>query len=129
MTNIVHIDACCAAAMGDRGPIDQYYAEHHRALHVVEPPTLLLIKTHRLRCAQCKVWLGRLPQWDGECLGKGWSCEHCGNTSTETFEGRPYGPRSVFWEPLRKEFYDLFPIWDTEDERRWFLSTVVIAPS
>lgn len=67
---------------------------------------LLSVKTYVLHCYSCKRWVGRMPQWDNGELGHGWQCEHCGNTSTTTREGRPFGPRYRYWQSLVDEFAD-----------------------
>jgi hypothetical protein len=66
-----------------------------------------------------------MPQWFNADMGKGYQCE-CGCTSIEVFEGRPYGPRSVHWPELVKEFEESYPVWDHPEERAWYLSTVVV---
>jgi len=89
-------------------------------------PSLCLVKSHRIRCAGCKTWVIRLPQWDGAFLGdKGWQCGKCLCTSIIIEEGRPFGPRCRHWQQLLEEFEELYPFW-TGVDRDWFLSTVVI---
>jgi DNA-directed RNA polymerase subunit RPC12/RpoP len=88
---------------------------------------LKLVKTYVIKCAQCKRWLGRLPRWTNAELGKGHRCEYCGCTSIEITNGRPWGPRSRYWDDLVTEFNDLLSIWmDDKMESGWFLSTVVV---
>lgn len=93
-------------------------------------PELKLVKTIVARCASCKKWICRAPQWTGDDLfDKGWQCK-CGCTSVKFYEGRPYGPRSKEWPELVQEFQELYPLsQDVSDAMwsEWFLSTVEVA--
>jgi hypothetical protein len=89
------------------------------------PTNLELVKTHVIRCAQCKRWICRLPQWYNADVGHRHYCQYCLCTSIIISDGRPVGPRSRHWQSLVDEFNELLPIWtDNEMEAEWFLSTV-----
>lgn len=46
------------------------------------------------RCANCKAWIIRQPDFMGEPFDKGWQCEKCGCTSVSMSKGRPFGKKS-----------------------------------
>lgn len=71
-------------------------------------PQLLLAKSYVFTCTSCHSWQGRIPQFWGQDLGKGYQCEKCGCTSVNIREGRPYGSKSKAWEWVKPEFEKLW---------------------
>jgi hypothetical protein len=81
----------------------------------VNAPKLLWLASIVQTCTGCKRWECRRPTYLGDELGKGYSCERCGVTSTDVREGKPYGPKSRIWAKLLKEWKEYWD-WNGLDE-------------
>ena len=73
----------------------------------VKTPKLLSAESTVETCASCGKWIQRYPSFMGDDDGY-FQCEKCGNTSTRSRAGRPYGPKSKHWEWVLRQFNELF---------------------
>ena len=90
-------------------------------------PILFFTKVYR--CSRCRTWYGRTPTFLGD-LDKGDYCERCGCTSFSVSNGRPIGKKSKDWDWVLEAWkanVEPFLKTDSEEERDWLLSTVILA--